>query len=70
MKVILNALLSTFTSSVDLNLILISATKPPPTWPTSGHVVFENVSMKYGPDDPYVLKNLNVQIKDGWKVIS
>ncbi|KAL0850177.1 hypothetical protein ABMA28_012050 [Loxostege sticticalis] len=43
-------------------------TKPPPTWPTSGHVVFENVSMKYGPDDPYVLKNLNVQIKDGWKV--
>nr|QJQ50001.1 ABC transporter family C protein ABCC2 [Ostrinia furnacalis] len=43
-------------------------TAPPQTWPTSGSVVFENVNMKYGPDDPYVLKNLNVQIKDGWKV--
>nr|UEO57356.1 ABCC2 [Conogethes punctiferalis] len=43
-------------------------TQPPQQWPATGHVVFENVYMKYGPSDPYVLKNLNINIKDGWKI--
>nr|ASU47347.1 ABCC2 [Cnaphalocrocis medinalis] len=42
--------------------------EPTQQWPSSGHVTFENVFMRYGPSDPYVLKNLNIQIKDGWKV--
>ncbi|CAG9783021.1 unnamed protein product [Diatraea saccharalis] len=43
-------------------------TKPPPTWPATGHITFEKVYMKYGPEDPYVLKNLNIEIRSGWKV--
>ncbi|XP_049887665.1 ATP-binding cassette sub-family C member 4-like [Pectinophora gossypiella] len=43
-------------------------TKPPKDWPTQGNVKFEGVSMKYGEDDPPVLKNLNFEIQSGWKV--
>ncbi|KAI5646233.1 ABC transporter transmembrane region domain-containing protein [Phthorimaea operculella] len=41
---------------------------PPKEWPTKGKVTFENVFMKYSEDADYVLKNLNFEIKSGWKV--
>ncbi|XP_046622340.1 ATP-binding cassette subfamily C member 4-like [Neodiprion virginianus] len=41
---------------------------PPPTWPSKGALVFKEVSMKYAEDKPPVLKNLNVNIKPGWKI--
>ena len=43
-------------------------TKPKLEWLQHGKVEFRSVSMKYSPDDPYVLKNLNVLIKPNEKV--
>ncbi|XP_039745503.1 multidrug resistance-associated protein 4-like [Pararge aegeria] len=43
-------------------------TRPPQSWPSDGQVQFENVSLKYGAEDPPVLKNLNFTIQSGWKV--
>ncbi|XP_046428414.1 ATP-binding cassette sub-family C member 4-like [Neodiprion fabricii] len=43
--------------------------KPPPdTWPEKGALVFKDVSMKYAKNKPPVLKNLNVDVKPGWKI--
>lgn len=42
--------------------------KPNESWPQSGAITFRNVYLKYGKDDPLVLKGLNVDIKDKWKV--
>ncbi|CAB3237240.1 unnamed protein product [Arctia plantaginis] len=43
-------------------------TVPPKQWPAQGNVLFTNVFLKYSPEDPPVLKNLNFEIKNGWKV--
>ncbi|XP_063913119.1 probable multidrug resistance-associated protein lethal(2)03659 [Zophobas morio] len=43
-------------------------TKPKLEWLQHGKIEFRSVSMKYSPDDPYVLKNLNVVIKPNEKV--
>lgn len=42
--------------------------EPPLSWPQQGHVKFQNMTLKYDPSLPAVLKNLNVDIKPGWKV--
>ncbi|XP_068628827.1 ATP-binding cassette sub-family C member 4-like [Battus philenor] len=41
---------------------------PPKDWPSKGAVKFENVSMKYDDDGPFVLRDLNFEIESGWKV--
>ncbi|CAK1548558.1 unnamed protein product [Leptosia nina] len=43
-------------------------TQPPEQWPTDGKLEFENVYLKYGEEDPPVLKDLNFEISGGWKV--
>ncbi|XP_047534615.1 uncharacterized protein LOC125069235 [Vanessa atalanta] len=43
-------------------------TQAPPNWPSDGQIQFENVSLKYGAEDPPVLKDLNFTINSGWKV--
>lgn len=35
---------------------LIIANSLPPTWPSQGQLVLKNVSMRYSPNEPYVLK--------------
>lgn len=42
--------------------------KPDPLWPKEGRVQMENLSLYYDPDDPPVLKNLNIIINPGEKV--
>ncbi|KAJ6635336.1 ATP-binding cassette sub-family C member 4 [Pseudolycoriella hygida] len=42
--------------------------EPPLSWPQNGHVQFVNMSLKYDPSLPAVLKNLDVDIQPGWKV--
>ncbi|RHY95782.1 hypothetical protein DYB31_015775, partial [Aphanomyces astaci] len=37
-------------------------------WPSSGDIVFENVSFRYKATDPLVLKNVSVHIKGGEKI--
>lgn len=40
----------------------------PPNWPSQGKIVFENVSLRYAPDEDPVLKNLNIVVESGHKV--
>ncbi|KAJ9452200.1 ABC transporter C family member 3 [Diplonema papillatum] len=46
----------------------IDAPKPPSDWPTVGRLEIKNMSVKYRPDLPLAIKNLNVVIEGGWKV--
>ncbi|CAH4030827.1 unnamed protein product [Pieris brassicae] len=39
-----------------------------PTWPSQGRIVFQDVNMRYAPDEAPVLKNLNIIVESGWKV--
>ena len=41
---------------------------PAPSWPESGEITFENVSMKYRPELPYVLKDISLSINKTEKV--
>ncbi|KAG7527800.1 hypothetical protein FFLO_06590 [Filobasidium floriforme] len=41
---------------------------PPAEWPQKGHVVFDNVQMRYRPDLPLVLKGLTFEAQPGEKV--
>lgn len=40
----------------------------PPSWPTSGSIVFEDVSMRYRPGLPLVLKNVSLSVTHAEKV--
>ncbi|XP_034235532.1 probable multidrug resistance-associated protein lethal(2)03659 [Thrips palmi] len=42
--------------------------KLPVDWPTFGDITFQNVSLRYSPTDPPVLKELNFSIKSGEKI--
>ncbi|RZB40188.1 ABC tran and/or MMR HSR1 domain containing protein, partial [Asbolus verrucosus] len=42
--------------------------RPAKDWPSEGDVEFSSVSMKYSIENPYVLKNLNFQIKSQEKI--
>ena len=46
----------------------IPETEPEPNWPTSGKIEFDSVSLKYRPELPYALKNLNMKINSAEKV--
>ncbi|XP_046428417.1 ATP-binding cassette sub-family C member 4-like [Neodiprion fabricii] len=48
--------------------VVVTDKPPPADWPCKGGLVFKGVSMKYADDEPPVLKNLNFNIKPGWKV--
>ncbi|XP_037300743.1 multidrug resistance-associated protein 4-like [Manduca sexta] len=37
-------------------------------WPTEGRIVFDRVYLRYAPDEEPVLRNLNIQVENGWKV--
>lgn len=37
-------------------------------WPSNGNLKIQNLSIKYRPDLPYVIKNLSIDIKQGTKV--
>jgi ABC-type multidrug transport system fused ATPase/permease subunit len=42
--------------------------RPPASWPSKGDIVCENLIIRYAPDLPDVLHNLNFSIKPGEKV--
>lgn len=44
------------------------ANQPAEVWPEQGRVEFYNVSLKYTPEDPYVLKDLNIVIEPREKI--
>ncbi|CAK4635509.1 unnamed protein product, partial [Aphanomyces euteiches] len=41
---------------------------PHQQWPTVGRVVFDNVSFRYKPNDPLVLKNVSFDVQGGEKI--
>ncbi|CAK4558616.1 unnamed protein product, partial [Aphanomyces euteiches] len=41
---------------------------PQQQWPTVGRVVFDNVSFRYKPNDPLVLKNVSFDVQGGEKI--
>lgn len=40
----------------------------PNSWPLNGEIIFQNVSLKYRPDLPYVINDLSLSIKGGEKI--
>ena len=41
---------------------------PPPSWPQVGQIEFKSISMRYSPDKPLVLKNIEIKIHPREKV--
>ncbi|CDK25828.1 unnamed protein product [Kuraishia capsulata CBS 1993] len=46
----------------------ISEKTPPPEWPQEGKIEFENVSLRYRPELPTVLKNLTMEVRGSEKI--
>ncbi|KAJ8929217.1 hypothetical protein NQ314_018096 [Rhamnusium bicolor] len=42
--------------------------EPPKCWPKEGDIKFDNMCLRYSPDDPYVLKNLTFEILPNEKI--
>ncbi|GJJ77848.1 hypothetical protein EMPS_10207 [Entomortierella parvispora] len=47
---------------------IIEGSRPPASWPHSGAIAVENLSMRYSADSPEVIKNISFSIKAGEKV--
>ena len=46
----------------------IPDSKPAPEWPAKGAIEFKDVTMRYRPGLPLVLKSLSMQVKGGEKI--
>ena len=46
----------------------VAAAGPGEDWPWRGEIVFQDVSMRYRPGLPLVLKGLNLKVDAGFKV--
>ncbi|KAJ8331738.1 hypothetical protein QVD99_001987 [Batrachochytrium dendrobatidis] len=57
-----------YANEVEVEAAEITDVRPPPTWPAVGTVEFRNLSMKYAPDLPLVLKNVSFCIGDKEKI--
>lgn len=42
--------------------------KSPSDWPSKGQIIFKNVSLKYDPNLPDVLKDISLNITPGQKI--
>ncbi|XP_050545468.1 probable multidrug resistance-associated protein lethal(2)03659 [Daktulosphaira vitifoliae] len=42
--------------------------QPPTNWPAKGQMTFKNLYLRYTPDGPYVLKDLNININPSEKI--
>jgi len=47
---------------------IIAGDRPPASWPHSGEIVVEHLTMKYAPDTPEVIKDISFNVKAGEKV--
>jgi hypothetical protein len=41
---------------------------PPPEWPQNGQIVIDDISLRYRPSLPLVLKNITINIEAGEKI--
>jgi len=52
-----------------LKLIICFLVKnPPKEWPYSGKIIFKDFNLRYSLNAPYVLKDLNIEIRSMEKV--
>ncbi|KAG0375854.1 hypothetical protein BGX24_008580 [Mortierella sp. AD032] len=47
---------------------IIPGSRPPASWPHKGEIAVSNLTMKYAPDAPEVIKNISFTVKAGEKV--
>ncbi|KAF9917868.1 hypothetical protein FBU30_000474 [Linnemannia zychae] len=47
---------------------IIEGSRPPASWPHKGEIVVSNLTMKYAPDTPEVIKNISFTVKAGEKI--
>ncbi|KAF9436259.1 hypothetical protein BGZ76_004464 [Entomortierella beljakovae] len=47
---------------------IIEGSRPPASWPHAGEIVVENLTMRYAPDTPDVLKDITFKINAGEKI--
>ncbi|KAG0210814.1 hypothetical protein BGX28_008950 [Mortierella sp. GBA30] len=47
---------------------IIEDSRPPASWPHSGEIIVDHLTMKYAPDTPEVIKDISFKIKAGEKV--
>ncbi|KAF9094962.1 hypothetical protein BGX23_001326 [Mortierella sp. AD031] len=47
---------------------IIAGSRPPASWPHAGEIVVDNLTMKYAPDTPEVIKGISFTVKAGEKV--
>lgn len=52
-----------------LKQIIFLDKKPSKEWPKNGQIKFKNFYLRYSPETPFVLKNLNFNIESMEKVI-
>lgn len=76
----INAIASAEVSGVALERVLeyvdlepeapyhIEATEPAPSWPSKGEITFDNLTARYTPEGPDVLKNLSLKVNSGEKI--
>lgn len=46
----------------------IETNKPPADWPSQGNITFDQITLRYRPGLPLVLKNLSLEFKAGEKI--
>ncbi|KAL2917396.1 Transporter of the ATP-binding cassette (ABC) [Polyrhizophydium stewartii] len=47
---------------------IVESNRPAPEWPEQGRITVQNLSMRYAPDQPDVLKNVSFEIQSAEKV--
>ncbi|KAK9454724.1 hypothetical protein V1511DRAFT_361560 [Dipodascopsis uninucleata] len=47
---------------------IIEGCRPPSDWPAYGQISVKDLSLRYAPDLPQVIKNISFEVKPGWKV--
>jgi len=57
-----------YTDSIPQEAQLYGPAPPPPDWPTSGAIEVRNLSARYRPETPIVLKNVSLSIAGGERV--
>lgn len=57
-----------FTDSIEQEASATTETRPPNDWPQKGHIVVQDLVLRYSPDAPDVLKEISFDVPPGAKI--
>ena len=57
-----------FTDSIEQEASATTETRPPSDWPQKGHIVVQDLVLRYSPDAPDVLKEISFDVPPGAKI--